>query len=262
MGLYVYAVGSSSAGELPALQGVLDRPAYRLDSGALCAIVSECPIDTIRAERRHIAAAQRVLAGFNAQFDLLPMAFGTVTKSEADLRNFLTEHHDVLTAQVKRVSGAVEMSLRLSLDVADPIAYLVERTPALQAARERTFRRRRQPSYDDRIRLGQMFDDALRRYRDVRTEQVVAVVGASCTEVIALPVREEKEIANLAMLVSRSGLDRFEAAVHASAEQIDEDIPFSIGGPWPPHNFVQFDPNGQSKAQPFVRGGRGHVHHR
>jgi hypothetical protein len=262
MGLYVYAVGSSSAGELPALQGVLDQPAYRLDSGALCAIVSECPIDTIRAERRNIAAAQRVLAGLNAQIDLLPMAFGTVTKSEADLRNFLTEHHDVLTAQVKRVSGAVEMSLRLSLDVADPIAYLVERTPALQAARERTFRRRRQPSYDDRIRLGQMFDDALRRYRDVRTEQVVAVVGASCTEVIALPVREEKEIANLALLVSRSGLDRFEAAVHASAEQIEEDIAFSIGGPWPPHNFVQFDPNGQSKAQPFVRGERGHVHHR
>ena len=56
MGLYVYAVGSSSAGELPAMQGVLDRPTYRLDAGALCAVVSGCPIDTIRAERRHIAA--------------------------------------------------------------------------------------------------------------------------------------------------------------------------------------------------------------
>jgi hypothetical protein len=262
MGLYVYAVGSSSAGELPPLQGVLDRPTYRLDAGALCAVVSECPIDTVRAERRHIAATQRVLAGLNAQFDLLPMAFGTVTKSEADLRHFLAENRDVLTAQLKRVSGAVEMSLRLSLEVPDPIAYLVERTPALQAARERTFRRRKQPSYDDRIRLGQMFDDALRRYRDARTEQVVAAVGASCAEVIALPVREEKEIANLAVLVSRSGLDQFEAAVHASAAQIDEDIAFSIGGPWPPHNFVQFDPHDQSSTGPSIRRERGHVHHR
>jgi len=262
MGLYVYAVGSSGADELPPLRGVLDQPAYRLEAGSLCAVVSECPIGTVRAERRHIAATQRVLAGLNARFDLLPMAFGTVTKSEADLRSFLAEHHDVLTAQLQRVSGAVEMSLRLSLDVPDPIAYLVERTPALQAARERTFHRRKQPSYDDRIRLGQMFDEALRRYREAHTAQVVTVIGASCAEVIALPVHEEKEIANLAALVSRSGLDQFESAVHASAAQIDEDIAFSIGGPWPPHNFVQFDPLDQSSVRPSNHGGRGHVHHR
>ena len=242
MGLYVYAVGRAGEGELPPLQGVFDRPAYRLDAGPLCAVVSECPVDMVRAERRHIAATQRVLAALNAEFDLLPMAFGTVTKSEDDLRRFLDDHREVLTAQLQRISGAIEMSLRLSLEVPDPIAYLVERTPALQAARERIFRGRRPPSYDDKIRLGQMFDDALHKYREAHTAQVMAVVGASCAEVIALPVREEKEIANLAALVSRSGLDQFEAAVHASAAQIDEDIAFNIGGPWPPHNFVQFDP--------------------
>jgi len=241
MGLYVYAVGRTGDGELPPLQGVFDKPAYRLELEPLCAIVSECPSDTVRAERRHIAAAQRVLASLNAKFDLLPMAFGTVTKSEADLRRFLDDNHETLTSQLQRVSGSIEMSLRLSLEVPDPIAYLVERTPALQAARERTFRSRRTPSYDDKIRLGQLFDEALRKYREARTAQVLAVIGASCAEVIALPVRQEKEIANLAALVSRSGLDQFEAAVEASAAQIDEDIAFNIGGPWPPHNFVQFD---------------------
>lgn len=245
MGLYVYAVGSACAGELPPLEGVLDRPAYRLDAGSLCVVVSECPIDTVRAERRHIAASQRVLTALNTQNDLLPMAFGTVAKSEAELRAFLDEHRDALEAQLQRIAGAVEMSLRLSLEVSDPVAYLVERTPALRAARERTFHSRRNPSYDDKIRLGQMLDDALRNYRDARTAQVMAVVGASCAEVIALPVYGETEIANLALLVSRSGLDQFEAAVHASAAQIDEDIAFKLGGPWPPHNFVQFDPQGR-----------------
>lgn len=243
MGLYVYAVGRSDDGELPPLQGVFDRPAYRLDVGSLYAVVSECPVGAVRAERRNIAATQRVLAALNAKFDLLPMAFGTITKSKDDLRLFLDEHRETLTAQLQRISGAIEMSLRLSLEVPDPIAYVVERTPALKAARERTFHSRRAPSYDDRIRLGQMVDDALRQYRDARTSQVMAVVGASCAELIALPVRGEKEIANLAALVSRSDLDRFEAAVHELAAQTDEDIAFNIGGPWLPHNFVQFDPN-------------------
>ncbi len=243
MGLYVYAVGRSGEGETPPLTGVFDQPAYRLDVGSLCAVVSECPVAAVRAERRHIAATQAVLAALSARFDVLPMAFGTITKSEDDLRHFLDDHYETLVAQLQRVSGAIEMSLRLNLEAPDPIAYLVERTPALRAARERVFHGRRPPSNDDKIRLGQMFDDALQHYRDSHTAQVVAAVEASCAEVVALPVRTEREIANLAALVSRSGVDQFEAAVHASAAQIDEDIAFAIGGPWPPHNFVQFDPH-------------------
>ena len=105
----------------------------------------------MRAERKHIAATQRVLSAVNAKFDLLPMAFGTVAKSEEVLRSFLNDKYEALSSQMKRVSGSVEMALRLSLDVPDPIAYLVARTPALKAARDRTFRARHKPSYDDKI---------------------------------------------------------------------------------------------------------------
>ena len=173
MGLYVYAVGRPGEIDLPPLNGILDRPVKQLEAGSLCAVVSDCPHPLVRAERRNIAASQRVLNALHAQFDLLPMAFGTVTKSDADLRRFLDEHRDLLTAQLQRIAGAVEMGLRLSLEVPDPIAYLVERTPTLQTARERTFHGHRPPSYDAKIRLGQLCEDALRRYRDARTAQVV-----------------------------------------------------------------------------------------
>jgi hypothetical protein len=245
MGLYVYAVGKSDDDEPPPLQGVLDKPAYRLDAGPFCVIVSECPLPVVRAERRHIAAMQRVLAALNTEFDFLPMAFGTVTKSVADLRCFLDEHQETLMEQLQRITGAVEMGLRLSLEVSDPIAYLVERTPALKTARERIFRSHRTPSYDDKIRLGQMVDQALNRYREARTAEVMNLVSASCAEVMTLPVHKEKEIANLAALVPRPKRDQFEAAVHASAAQIDEDIAFNISGPWPPYNFVQFEQTDQ-----------------
>ena len=197
----------------------------------------------VRAERKHIVATQRVLAALNAQFDILPMAFGTITKSEEDLRGFLDVHRENLLAQLKRICGAIEMSLRLNIEASDPIAYVVERTPALQSARERIFQGRRPPSNDSKIRLGQMVDDALRQYREAHTARVLAMLGSSCTEIIALPVRGDREIANLAALVPRSDLDQFEAAVRASAALIEEDIVFNIGGPWPPANFIRFDPN-------------------
>ena len=241
MGLYVYAVGKASEAELPSVQGVLDRPAYRLEADSLCAIVSECPLGNVRAERKHIAATQRVLAALNAKFDLLPMTFGTVTKSEDDLRRFLNDNQESLSSQLQRVSGAIEMGLRLSLDVPDPIAYLVERTPALKTARDRTFRAHHKASHDEKIRLGQLFDQAFAKYRAAVTGQVRNLIDGACSEVMELPVRDEKQIANLAILVPRADLETFEAAIAAAAPQIDDDVVFNLSGPWPPHNFVQFN---------------------
>jgi len=240
MGLYVYAIGGEDDQNPLPVQGVFDEPVIRLEEGALGVFVSECADTSVRPERRHIAATQRVLTSLSARFDILPMAFGTVAQSREDLRSFVSDHRDLLTTQLNRISGAVEMSLRLHLDVADPIAYVVQRSPILQQARERTFGGRRPPSHDSKLRLGRMFDEALRQYRDVQTSQLITQLGGVCTELQSLPVRQEREIVNVAALVPRTGIAQFEAAVHALATQIVDEIAINIGGPWAPHNFVQF----------------------
>jgi hypothetical protein len=207
----------------------------------VAAIASDCGLETVRAERRHLSANQRVLKALGEQLDLLPMAFGTVARSRAALAGFLTENSEALTAQLQHVAGRTEMSLRLSLDVPDAIAYLVQRTPELSVARDRVFGRHKPPSYDDRIRLGQLCDEALRRYRDAQTAQTLHLLEPHCAQIKTLPVGHEQEIANLAMLVARDGIAAFEAAVDTIAAQLPDELAFTVAGPWPPHNFVQLE---------------------
>src|SRR5579864_7187777 len=157
MGIYVYGIGSTGDGVFPALEGIFGNPVYQLVAGALSAVVSDCPLDIVRAERKHIAANQRVLSCLNQQFDLLPMAFGTIAQSAEELTRFLDEYSEMLTTRLQHVAGTVEMSVRLGLDVPDAIAYLVQSSPELQAARDRLFGRHRPPSHDERMRLGQLF---------------------------------------------------------------------------------------------------------
>jgi len=241
MGIYVYAIGRDGDDALPALEGIMGQPVYRLASGALAAIVSDCPLASVRAERKHIAASQRVLSSLGQPFDLLPMAFGTVAQSADELSRFLDEHGEVLAAQLQHIAGTVEMSVRLSLDVPDAIAYLVQATPELKGARDRLFGRRRPPSHDERLRLGLLFDEALRAYREAQTARILTVLAASCAEIRTLPVGPEKEIAHLAVLVPRDGAECFEAAVNDLAAQLPDELAFTIGGPWPPHNFVHLE---------------------
>lgn len=241
MGIYVYAIERDGDGVLPPLEGVLGQPVYRLALGALAAVVSNCPLQVVRAERKHIAASQRVLSTLNQQFDLLPLAFGTVAHSASALCRFLDEYSEGLTAQLQHIAGTVEMSLRMSLEMPDPIAYLVQCTPALKVARDRLFARPRPPSHDERIRLGQLCAETMNRYREAQIAQTLAVLGPSCTDIRALPVGPEKEIANLAMLVPRDGVELFEAAVNDLAGHLPDEFAFTIGGPWPPHNFVHLE---------------------
>ena len=241
MTLYTYAI--ARADELPAdlPAGIAEQPVYRIEAGSLVAFVSDYQGAAIRAERRHIAANQRVLRALQADIDLLPMAFGTLTPDADGVISLLTRRQDKLLSQLERVRGSVEMGIRVNLDVPDPVAYLVEHSAELQQARDRTFGRRKSPSHDERMRLGQLCEAALRRFQETQSAQLVAQLKPSCTEISPLPVHDDKQIANLAVLVPRTGLDAFEAAVNAAAETFNDELAFNLSGPWPPYNFVQLE---------------------
>lgn len=241
MALYVYAIAHAAAGELPGLRGVLDQPVYAVACGELAALVSDCRLPAVRPERKHVTASQAVLASLNQRFDLLPMAFGTLSQSRAELEGFLERQQERLAAVLRHVAGVVEMGVRLSLDVTDPIGYLVERSAELKAARERMFRRHRTPTHDEKIRLGQLCAGVLQRHREQRSNELRAMIAPVCAELRDLPARGEAEIANLAVLVPRAGLSRFEAAVADALARFDDDYALGVSGPWPPHNFVQLD---------------------
>jgi hypothetical protein len=246
MTLYIYAIAQAGdpgppdpAIDIPA--GIGGQPVYRIDSGSLGAFVSECQGTTIRAERRHISASQGVLRALQARLDLLPMAFGTLTDSADTVMALLDRHRETLLAQLQRIAGSVEMGVRLNLDVPDPIAYLVAHTPELRQARDRTFSRRKLPSHEDRIRLGQMCESALRRYQETKVAELVTLLSPACKAISTLPIQGDRQVANLAVLVPRAGLGEFEAAVNAAAERFEDDLAFNLNGPWPPHNFVKLE---------------------
>jgi hypothetical protein len=239
MTIYIYAIAQADALGIDIPDGIVGQPVYRVTSGPLGAFVSDYPAATIRPERRHIVASQAVLRALQAGIDLLPTAFGTLTTDTAEVAGLLDRHRETLLTQLDRVAGAVEMGVRLELEVPDPIAYLLAHSAELRQARDRTFGRRKSPTHEERIRLGQLCDSALRRYQEAQSAQLVALLSPSCRAISPLPTKGDRQVANLAVLVPRAGLADFEAAVDAAAATFDDDLAFSLNGPWPPHNFVR-----------------------
>lgn len=237
---YLYAIVAHSQGcGRYGLIGIDGGEVYSIPDGQLAAVVSDVPNARLRPERRHMAAHHAVHKCLMQEGALLPMSFGVIADSAQAVRRILTLNRDAFTEQLRRVENKVEMSLVVKYDIPNIFEYFVRTHPELKAYRDQLFGGGRQPSEDDKIELGRLFDRILRDDRAELTQQVVEVLAPLCAEIKENPPRGESGVMNLACLVARDGQERFEHGVFEAAGCFDDNFSFDYSGPWPPYNFVE-----------------------
>ncbi|MFH1114420.1 MAG: GvpL/GvpF family gas vesicle protein [Pseudomonadota bacterium] len=240
-GRYLYGIipgsGEKSYGRL----GLNNGPVYTISHGEVSAIVSDVANQKIRPERRHLAAHQTVLKRVMEDFDLLPMSFGIISDGPGAVKRLLKRNRKAIADQLKRISGRIEMGLKVSWDVPNIFEYMVNIHRDLLESRDRLVGLGARASQDDRIAVGQMFEELLELDRQRYTEMVEQVLRPRCTEIKRTPCREERDVMKLACLVDRSSIDAFEAGVLEAAACFDDNFTFDYNGPWAPHNFVEME---------------------
>lgn len=239
---YIYAVTSAMAPPIDGING-LDgqRSEFILSRGVAC-VVSDINEERVRPERRHLAAHREVLDRLVRQAEaVLPVRFGTIAKSESDVRAMLARNRAGLVHQLGRIAGKVEMGLRVNWDVPNIFEFFVQNSAALRAERDRLFGRRGQPTQEERIELGRMFERLLNEARDALTDSVDEVLSNCCAEIKRNPPRNEPEVMNLACLIDRNRQGEFEARILEAAQRFDNNYSFDYNGPWAPHSFIELD---------------------
>lgn len=238
LGKYLYAITSGSKKLDWGPCGIDNGNVYTLSVETVNAIVSDVPNRRIRPERRLLAAHNNVLKQLMQETSPLPVAFGIIADGPEDIRRILTLNMEAILHQLQRIQGKVEMGLRVSWSVPNIFEYFVNTQSDLKMARDRFFAGHREPSQEDKIELGRMFDRLL---FEVREEHVCTVeeVLAECThEIKRNKHRNEREVMSLACLVERDAQEAFEEGIFKAASYFNEDYTFDFSGPWAPHNFV------------------------
>lgn len=253
--LYLYAIVLGLDGTILGPIGLEGDTVYSMTSGRVSAVVSGVP-EKLRPERRHLAAHHEVLKRLMAETDaVLPVAFGTVADGRKALCQILSRNHKAVLDTLRQVTRCVEMGLRVTWDVPNIFEYFVDTHPELRAARDRFLTGHREPSQNDKIEVGRLFDRLLSEDRETHAERVEEILAPHCVEIKRNTPRNEREVVNLACLVKRERQEEFEAAVFEAAQLFDNRYAFDYNGPWPPHNFVDmaldFKP-GRAPAQALV----------
>ncbi len=241
-GCYIYAIIESAQDLELGPCGIDGGLVYALHSDGLAAVVSDMSrADRLRPERRRLAAHHDVLKQLMDRFTILPMQFGIVADNVGAVRKILAANRDALADQLKRLAGKVEMGLRVLWDVPNIFEYFVNTHADLRLVRDQLFRGGRDPSQEDKIELGRIFDHLLGDERRQQTERVMKALKKCCFAFKENKLRQEREVMNLACLVGRDELKSFEQGVFEAANLFDNHYAFDFNGPWTPHNFVEVD---------------------
>jgi hypothetical protein len=235
---YLYAIAEESTLDVDGKTGVKDTTVRALRHDDLTAIVSSAPDGKLRPRRRHLKAHHDLLKTLMADATVLPMAFGVIAESDDQVQSFLRQHAPTLQAQLDHVRGHAEVGLRVKWSVDDIFEHFVETYDELRELRDAVFGDEREPSRQEKIRVGEEFDALLQEVREAHRATVRKHLSSACRAVEADDPSDETEVMNLACLVPRDEMDRFEEAIVAAAEEFSDDFVFTYTDPMAPYSFA------------------------
>ncbi|HKC64940.1 MAG TPA: GvpL/GvpF family gas vesicle protein [Pyrinomonadaceae bacterium] len=112
-GLYAYCLGDEVTDQMvESVAGLSEAKPRVVRCGEIVAVVSEFGDEQVKVTRENVLAHERVVRRVLAETTPLPFRFGTVT-SDAKLRSYIDSQRDSLKAQLERVRGCVEMSVKV-----------------------------------------------------------------------------------------------------------------------------------------------------
>ena len=230
MAIYLYCLARATADPPQALRGIDGLPVHAVDVGGLRAWISETrdaqvtpTVDRAREHDRVVRAAMDIETP-------LPARFGQVVADNSALEEVVASRREGFAAALESVAGAVEMTVKVSIQSAS--------TPADGTAEPVSAGEGRGRQYLERVAA------AHRREQNVLAE--AQIVCERVREAVAPLVRAEafagtgasSSFASLSHLVPRDQITAYRSAIQALRAD-NPALSLRVSGPWAPYSFTR-----------------------
>jgi hypothetical protein len=167
------------------------------------------------------------------------MRFGVVMEDEAAVRERLLDlHREQLVAQLERLDGQVELSLRATYQEEPLLREILAEEHRIRELHEALRGSSPAATYFERIRLGELIAAAVedRRHRD--TQAIMSMLAPLADDFRLSEPRHERIALSASFLTARERVAEFDDAVDDVGRRQQNRMLLKYTGPLPPHSFV------------------------
>ena len=239
-GRYVYGI---IEGTTPAMFGKTGiggsgENVYTIHHGDVAAVVSKTSVFIFDPTRENALAHEHVIEMVMKTNTIIPMSFGTVFRTDGDIKEVLRSIYPSLKDVLKQMSGKLEFGLKVTWDRERVIEELKRDHEEIHRFHLELTRKHLQSTYFARMQLGRMIDKALSERAAAYVREIYNALRHICVASRDNKPIGDKMIMNAAFLLNGERETDFDAAVNKIAQKFSDRLSFKYTGPWPPYNFV------------------------
>src|SRR5215469_7224393 len=218
--------------------GGMGETVYTVHHGDVAAVVSKTPVFIFDPTRENALAHEHVIETVMKSNTIIPMSFGTVFRTDDDIREVLKSIYPSLKDVLKQMANKLEFGLKVTWDRDRIVEELKRENEEIHRFQHELTRKHLQSTYFARMQLGRMIDKALAERAAEVVREIYDGLRAVCVASRDNKVIGDKMIMNAAFLIQKDKETEFDAAVNAVAQKFGDRLNFKYTGPWPPYNFV------------------------
>jgi hypothetical protein len=211
---------------------------YTVNYQDIAAVVSNTQVYIFDPTRENALAHEHVIETVMKTYTIIPMSFGTVFRTENDIREVLKSIYPSLKDVLHQMSGKLEFGLKVNWDRDRIIEDIKQDDEEIRKFHQEIIRKHLQSTYLARMQLGRMIDKALGERSTGYVREIYESLRGVCVASRDNQPIGDKMIMNAAFLVERDREPQFDDAVNRIAKKYGQRLKFKYTGPWPPYNFV------------------------
>src|SRR6266513_552861 len=239
-GRYVYGIISSSDAATFGKIGIggAGDLVYTINYGDIAAVISNTSVYIFDPTRENALAHEHVIETVMKTYTIIPMSFGTVFRTDDDIRQVLKSIYPSLKDVLKQMAGKVEFGLKVTWERDTVVDELSREDEEIHKFHQEITRKHLQSTYFARMQLGRMIEKSLAERSAQYVREIYEALRPCCVASRDNKPIGDKMILNAAFLIDREHETEFDAAVNKIAEKFGDRLNFKYTGPWPPYNFV------------------------
>lgn len=249
-GRYVYGIVQSREQMTFGKIGIggMGETVYTISYQDIAAVVSKAAVAIFDPTRENALAHEHVIETVMKTHTIIPMSFGTVFRTDDDIREVLKSIYASLKDVLNQMADKLEFGLKVNWDRDQIIEELKQNDEEIRRFHSEIVRKQLQSTYFARMQLGRMIDKALAERATVYVRDIYEALRGVCVASRDNQPIGDKMIMNAAFLVDRNREGEFDNVVNKIAKKYGKRLKFKYTGPWPPYNFV----NIRLKLEPLV----------
>ena len=239
-GRYVYGIVESKESTTFGKIGIGGQGdmVYTVNYQDIAAVVSKTSVYIFDPTRENALAHEHVIETVMKNYTIIPMSFGTVFRTDDDIREVLKSIYTSLKDVLHQMAGKLEFGLKVNWDRDQIVEELTHADEEIRQFHQEITRKHLQSTYLARMQLGRMIDKALVERSSQYVREIYEALRSVCVASRDNQPIGDKMIMNAAFLVERHRETEFDQIVNKIARKYGKRLKFKYTGPWPPYNFV------------------------